>query len=58
MLKLVTLQGMVNRVALLRLWLNRQQNSTEKITEEFLDTIKEIKLWHNQMKRCGRLSII
>ena len=40
--KLVTVPRMVSLVALPRLWLNRQMNSTEKITKEFLDMIRRI----------------
>jgi len=36
-------QEMVNLIVGLKLWLNQQMHSTEKITEEFLDMIRRLK---------------
>jgi hypothetical protein len=42
---------MVSLLAGLKLWRIRQMSNIEKITEEYLDTIKEIKLWQQQQTR-------
>jgi len=50
---------MVSLLAGLKLWRILQTTVTEKITEEYLDTIKEIKLWRQvRLSRFGLLSIM